>query len=132
MIEEINILNGKLDLEFDKYNNIYTVEVEESESKLEFTYKITDGYSISINNNQLNDDINYVYVNVYNEYDFNSYTFIVNKKISQTTSLIEDYKSKILIEEEVPSKIEVGGIIFSCILFLFITFILIFKKKKIR
>lgn len=132
MIEELNILNGKLDLEFDKYNNIYTVEVEENINKLEFTYKISEGYNISVNNNVLDEDINYVYVNVYNDTDFNTYTFIVNKNISETTSLIDDYKSKIFVKEEKVSKGEVIGIISGCFIILLIVFILLFKKKKIK
>ena len=132
MLEELEIVNGKLDLKFDKYNNIYTVEVEENIKTLEFEYKVSEGYKVSIDNNVLNSDINYVYLNVYNDTTLNTYTFIVNKNITETSSLIDDYKSNLFVKEEEAPTSGVISIIVSCIIFLIIVFILLFKKKKVK
>lgn len=132
MLEELNIINGILDLKFDKYNNIYTVEVEENITSLELEYKASEGYKVSINNNVLNNEINYVYINVYNEHETNTYTLIVTKKISKTTSLIEEYKNSLMVEEvEVPTY-QVVSIIGGCVIILLIFFILLFHKKKVK
>ena len=130
MLEELNILNGKLDLKFDKYNNIYTVEVEESVNSLELEYIASDGYKVSVNNNFLNNELNYVYLNVYNENETNTYTLIVTKKISETTSLIEDYKKSVMVEEMKVPTYQVAFIISGCFIVLLITFFLLFHKKK--
>lgn len=132
MLEELEVLNGKLDLKFDKYNNIYTVEVEKDITSLELVYTASEGYKVLINNNILNDELNYVYINVYNESENNTYTLIVTKNISKTTSLIDDYKKNVMVEEESVPTYQITLIVSGSIIILITIFIILFHKKKAR
>ena len=132
MLEELEVLNGKLDLKFDKYNNIYTVEVEKDITSLELVYTASEGYKVLINNNILNDELNYVYINVYNESENNTYTLIVTKNISKTTSLIDDYKKSVMLEEESVPTYQITLIVSGSIIILTTIFIILFHKKKAR
>lgn len=132
MLEELEVLNGKLDLKFDKYNNIYTVEVEKDITSLELVYTASEGYKVLINNNILNDELNYVYINVYNESENNTYTLIVTKNISKTTSLIDDYKKNVMLEEESVPTYQITLIVSGSIIILITIFIILFHKKKAR
>ena len=132
MLEELEVLNGKLDLKFDKYNNIYTVEVEKDITSLELVYTASEGYKVLINNNILNDELNYVYINVYNKSENNTYTLIVTKNISKTTSLIDDYKKNVMLEEESVPTYQITLIVSGSIIILITIFIILFHKKKAR
>lgn len=132
MLEELEVLNGTLDLKFDKYNNIYTVEVEKDINSLELVYTASEGYKVAINNNILNNELNYVYINVYNESENNTYTLIVNKNVSKTTSLIDDYKNSIMVEEESVPTYQIALIVSGAVIILIIVFIILFHKKKVR
>lgn len=132
MLEELEVLNGTLDLKFDKYNNIYTVEVEKDINSLELVYTASEGYKVAINNNILNNELNYVYINVYNESENNTYTLIVNKNVSKTTSLIDDYKNSIMVEEESVPTYQIALIVSGAVIILIIVFIILFHKNKVR
>lgn len=132
MLEELEVLNGTLDLKFDKYNNIYTVEVEKDITSLELVYTASEGYKVAINNNILNNELNYVYINVYNESENNTYTLIVNKNVSKTTSLIDDYTNSIMVEEESVPTYQIALIVSGAVIILIIVFIILFHKKKVR
>lgn len=130
MLEELVILNGKLDLKFDKYNYIYTVSVSNNIESLNINYKVSDGYQVNIIDNILDKEENYVYLKVFNNDEINTYTLIVNKESEYTTSLIEDYKRSLEVNKEEfdPSKIILIGV--TCFIILLIIFILLFMRKK--
>ncbi len=130
MLEELKILNGTIDLKFDKLNNIYTLSVSSNVEKLEFEYKITEGYNIEVIDNYLDEDINNVYIKVYNDSEENIYTFIVYKESSYTSSLIDDYKNSLNVKENnVDSKI-IYSIIIGCIIVIIIFGIILLKPRK--
>ena len=130
MLEELKILNGKLDLKFDKLNNIYTLSVSSNIEKLEFEYKITEGYNIEVIDNYLDEDINNVYIKVYNDSEENIYTFIVYKESSYTSSLIDDYKSSLNVKKEIVNSTYVYSIIIGCIIVIIIFGIILLKPRK--
>ena len=53
MLEELKVLNGELSPKYDKYNNVYTVKINNEEKKLDFVFKEDENYQISVygNNN---------------------------------------------------------------------------------
>ena len=65
MIEELDILNGVLDIKFNPYIYEYTVNVDDNINELEFSYVLNEDANIEIRNNNL-DDNNTIYVDVYN------------------------------------------------------------------
>lgn len=130
MLEELKILNGELDLKFDKYNNIYTVSVDKNAEKLELEYSISDDYQITVTDNNLTKELNYVYLHVYNEKEVNTYTLIVRKDNEETASLIDDYKSSLDVPVENVPSYQVMMIEFGCFIILLIIFLILFHKKK--
>lgn len=131
MLEELNILNGYLDLKFDKLNNIYTVRIEENITNLVFNYKVSDGYKVEILNNDNLENLSNVYIKVYNDIEENIYTFTVYKELSNTTSLIENYKNSLNIPEDNVSTKDIYSILIGCIIvILFFAYILLKPRKK--
>lgn len=130
MLEELKILNGTMDLKFDKLNNIYTLSVSSNIEKLEFEYKITEGYNIEVIDNYLDEDINNVYIKVYNDIEENIYTFIVYKESSYTSSLIDDYKNSLNVKKESVNSTYVYSIIIGCIIVIIIFGIILLKPRK--
>ena len=77
---DLEILNGVMSLKFDKYVNTYTVEVDNSVEKLQFNYKVEDEFQVDvINNENINEGLNYVYIIVTNKNEQNTYTLEVYK-----------------------------------------------------
>ena len=81
---DLEILNGVMSLNFDKYVNTYTVEVDNSVEKLQFNYKVEDEFQVDvINNENINEGLNYVYIIVTNKNEQNTYTLEVYKEVTK-------------------------------------------------
>lgn len=81
---DLEILNGVMSLKFDKYVNTYTVEVDNSVEKLQFNYKVEDEFQVDvINNENINEGLNYVYIIVTNKNEQNTYTLEVYKEVTK-------------------------------------------------
>lgn len=81
MLLNLTILNGDIPLKFDKYVNIYTVKIDASNSSLELEYTINDKDEIKIiGNNNLEDEINYVFIEITSHNEKNLYTLEVKKE----------------------------------------------------
>ena len=91
---DFDILNGTMNMEYDKYNNEYTVYIEESESRLIFDYELEDSDAAIVisGNDYFVDDNNVVTVTVYSSDDISNrvYTFYVNKYSEDEVSSFND------------------------------------------
>ena len=130
MIEELNILNGDLELKFNEYTYEYTVKVSSDISSLEFSYKLKDDANINIINNYL-DNNSVVYVDVYNIDERVTYTFNVYKENTLSSSGIDNYKKSLEVVDIDPNyNYKVEGLCVGVFLVIVIMFSIIFKRKK--
>ena len=130
MIEELNILNGDLELKFNEYTYEYTVKVSSDITSLDFSYKLKDNANINIRNNYL-DNNNVVYVDVYNLDERVTYTFNVYKENTLSSSGIDNYKKSLEVVDIDPNyNYKVEGLCVGVFLVIVIMFSIIFKRKK--
>ena len=131
MLNELRILNGNLELKFNKYIYEYTVIVDDNVNSLEFDYNLEENSYINIRENFLNKDENMVYVDVYNSDDLATYTFLVYKNNTELVNGIDDFVHNLTISnnEEV-SLYKVQILTTSIFLIIVIIFSIIFRKKQ--
>ena len=132
MLEDLEILNGIISPEFDIYNNIYSVSILEDVDELVINYKVSDGYVVNIiDNNNLVSGENEVYIQVIKENEINTYTLLVNKEETEDVADLEYLLEPLEVKEELPTYVAplVGG---SCLFLIFIFFLIIFRKRKIK
>lgn len=133
MLEELNILNGKMSLSFDPLNSKYTVFLNENEDRLDIEYKLKAGVFIVIDGNYNLKDGSNVIISVSDNkktenYQLNVY---INKSvevgnISPNSVDLEINDNKVISEYAGPG---IASICFILILFLFV---ILFHKKKIK
>ncbi len=131
MLSDLKILNGNLELKFDKYNYIYTVTVDSTINSLEFTYKLDSDATLEIIDNELLAKDNIVYLKVTNkDLEETIYTFYVTKN-AEVVSGINNYKESLELnkpEELALYKVQILSI--SLFFLIIIIFTLMFKKQK--
>ena len=132
MLEDLEIVNGIITPEFDIYNNIYSVSIEEDVDELVINYKVSDDYVVNIiDNNNLVPGENEVYIQVIKENEINTYTLLVNKEESENVSNLEYLLEPLEVKEELPTYVA-PLIIGSCIFLILVFFLIIFRKKKVK
>lgn len=132
MLEDLEILNGIISPEFDIYNNIYSVSILEDVDELVINYKVSDGYVVNIiDNNNLVPGENEVYIQVIKENEINTYTLLVNKEETEDVADLKYLLEPLEVKEELPTYVAplIGG---SCLFLIFIFFLIIFRKRKIK
>ena len=130
MLLDLEILNGVMSLKFDKYVNTYTVEVDNNVEKLQFNYKVEDNSQVDvINNENINDGLNYVYIIVTNEQEQNTYTLEVYKEVTKEVISTSDLETKLEVEQQVNKNTPyiIGSI---CFVIILIFFLIIFHPRK--
>lgn len=130
MLLDLEILNGVMSLKFDKYVNTYTVEVDNNVEKLQFNYKVEDNSQVDvINNENINDGLNYVYIIVTNEQEQNTYTLEVYKEVTKSVISTSDLETKLEAEQQVNKNTPyiIGSI---CFVIILIFFLIIFHPRK--
>ncbi len=131
MLKDLKVLNGNLELAFNEYNYIYTIEVEENVLKLEMDFKYEDGVVIEVVDNDLKYNDNIVYVKASKDNKEDVYVLYVHKNIVSETSGIDIYKESLEVKEEKVDLYKVQILSVSIFLLLVIIFCLLFKKKKL-
>lgn len=130
MLSDLEIINGELSPAFDSLNNIYSVTVSEDVDELVMEYSTTDGYIVNVIDNQdLDEGENEVYLQVIKDEEINTYTLLVYKESSEPVFNYEYVPETIEVESELPEYVA-PLIIGSCILIILIFAILLFKRKK--
>ena len=127
---DLEILNGVMSLKFDKYVNTYTVEVDNSVEKLQFNYKVEDECQVDvINNENINDGLNYVYIIVTNEQEQNTYTLEVYKEVTKDVISTSNFETKLEVEQHINKNTPyiIGTI---CFVIILIIFLIIFHPRK--
>ncbi len=130
MLLDLEILNGVMSLKFDKYVNTYTVEVDNNIEKLQFNYKVEDNSQVDvINNENINDGLNYVYIIVTNEQEQNTYTLEVYKEVTKEVISTSNLETKLEAEQQVNKNTPyiIGSI---CFVIILIFFLIIFHPRK--
>ena len=129
MLKDLKILNGDMTLKFDSLNTIYTINMSNDDNKLEYEYKIDDGYSLSVYGNKLDDGLNEVVFTVYNDKEQMSYYLYVYKE--KTTDIVEinDNSLPLNVVNKLPEYVAPTiGVV--CFLFILLFFTFLFKKNK--
>ena len=130
MLSDLEIINGELSPAFDSLNNIYSVTVSEDVDELVMEYSTTDGYIVNVIDNQdLDEGENEVYLQVIKDEEINTYTLLVYKESSEPVFNYEYVPETIEVESGLPEYVA-PLIIGSCILIILIFAILLFKRKK--
>ncbi len=130
MLNDLKIINGVLSPEFDIYNNIYSVNIDENEDKLVIEYDVDSDYIVNIiDNESLAPGNNEVYLQVIKDNEINTYTLLVYKEETDTVVNYDYLLEPLEVKEELPSY--VAPLIIGCCFFvILLVFILLFKKKK--
>ena len=131
MLKDLKILNGELSVKFDPLNTRYTVNMTNSDTKLELEYKIDEDDEISIFGNSLDGQDDLVVISVYNDDELMSYYLEINPLESKNLNLEQDYFASLELnsKQEVPKYVAplIAGVCFLIILFFFA---ILFKKRK--
>lgn len=133
MLEKLEVLNGKMSLEFDPLNTKYTILIDNHTSKLDFIYELKEGANIEVEGNDNLENNSDVAINVFNEKEKISYFFKIYKEENEEVNKI----SIDSVDLEVPAKsdfFEYAGPTIACTCFLLILFLFVFlfhrKKSK--
>ena len=131
MINDLQILNGNLELKFNPYTYEYTVKVDSDIESLEFSYNLEPDCYINIRNNTLDNKENIVYVDVYNVDNTITYTFLVTKDEENSVSGIDNYKKSLeIVNNESINILYVQCLGIGLVLTIIILFSIIFRRKK--
>lgn len=130
MLNDLKIINGVLSPEFDIYNNIYSVNIDENVDKLVIEYDVDSDYIVNIiDNESLVPGNNEVYLQVIKDNEINTYTLLVYKEETDTVVNYDYLLEPLEVKEELPSY--VAPLIIGCCFFvILLVFILLFKRKK--
>ena len=130
MLNDLKIINGVLSPEFDIYNNIYSVNIDENVDKLVIEYDVDSDYIVNIiDNESLVSGNNEVYLQVIKDNEINTYTLLVYKEETDTVVNYDYLLEPLEVKEELPSY--VAPLIIGCCFFvILLVFILLFKRKK--
>lgn len=129
MLLNLEILNGEMSPNFDKYVNTYTVEVKDDILTLVMDYETEEGVSVEEVNNNLVEGENLVYLRLKKDESVETITLIVYKESSKHVFNYDNYVSDVSVDAPMPEYIPpiiIGG----CFLVIAIAFIIIFHKSK--
>ena len=129
MLNELKILNGVMSPKFDKYNNVYSVSIEENVTELMLEYKANPEYYVRvIGNNNLVPGDNVVFIEVTTDEYVNSYQLLVYKEYTESVFNVKELVSELEVKKEVPEY--VAPLIISIGFIIIAVFYLILFKKK--
>lgn len=130
MLEDLVILNGELSPEFDIYNDIYSVSIDESVDQLVIDYQVSEGCMLNIiDNEDLSAGENEVYLQVIDGELVSTYTLLVYKESSKPVINYDYLLEPVEVKSETPTY--AGALIVGAsLVILVIVFYILFHKKK--
>lgn len=129
MLTDLEVLNGTLSPEFDIYNDIYSVTIEEDVEELVIDYTVEEGFVVNIiDNDSLTAGENEVYLQVIQGEEINTYTLLVYKEDSKPVINYELIPEEVEVEKEM-NPYTAPIIIISCLLIIFFFFWILFHKR---
>ena len=129
MLTDLEVLNGALSPEFDIYNDIYSVTIDEDVDELVIDYTVEEGFVVNIiDNDSLTAGENEVYLQVIQGEEINTYTLLVYKEDSKPVINYELIAEEVEVEEEM-NPYTAPIIIISCLLIIFFFFWILFHKR---
>ncbi len=135
MLLNLEVLNGVMTIDFDPLIDTYTVDVASDVDSLVLNYELsTDSNLKIINNEDLVEGENIIYLEVSSQKDMNTYTLLVNKESTQSVFNYENMADSLdVYHEKQPNSVLIGGGTF---LIIILCFIIIFrprlKHKKVK
>lgn len=132
MLNDLKVLNGILDLKFDKYTYEYTISVDSDVDHLELSYKLDEDATIEVIDNDLDARDNIVYLKVKNKVKEDNYTLYVTR-YEEKVSGIDNYMKSLEIAKKDDIeiyKVQILGI--SLFFVLIIIFTLMFRRKQTK
>ena len=127
-LESLSIEGYEITPTFDKYNNIYTLIIEDDISFLEVnaTAEEEDSYIELIGNDNLREGENYIYISLFNEEYVNTYQIIITIDNKKTENVFKELTND-KIADEVSDK-EIFILIGSGLIIILIVFRVLFIK----
>ena len=135
MLLNLEVLNGVMTIDFDPLIDTYTVDVASDVDSLVLNYELSTDSNIKIiNNEDLVEGENIIYLEVSSQKDMNTYTLLVNKESTQSVFNYENMTDSLdVYHEKQPNSVLIGGGTF---LIIILCFIIIFrprhKHKKVK
>lgn len=124
----LEVLNGIMTLDYDPLIDTYTVDVASDVDSLVLNYELSADSTIKvINNEDLVEGENIIYLEVSSQKNMNTYTLLVNKENTQSVFSYENIDSLDVYHEKQPNSVLIGGGTF---LIIIICFIVIFRPRR--
>ena len=129
MLQDLKVLNGKMSLEFDSLNTVYTIILDSDDDFVDLSYKIGQNDQVSIFGNDLVEGVNEVVLTVYNDKEQTSYYLYVLKETKTVAGVVNDGVGLDLKINGELYNYAVPIISVACFLFLLLFFTFLFKKN---
>lgn len=126
MLTDLQVLNGDMPLKFDKYVNTYSVNITSDVETLDLEYEVSEGEVKVLENSDLKEGLNYVYLEVINEDRETWYTLKVYK---EKTDVVFKEVIEEVVDKEV-TKEETYTIIGVCIFLIILSFMVIYRPFR--
>lgn len=131
-MESLNILNGNMSPKYDKYNDIYSVNISSDVNSLELDYTIKENEAISVYGNlDFEAGDNKVIIAIKENEETNYVTLMVNKEAVETVSSVNDeYINLTIIKDDYIPKYAPHLIALSCFSIILLIFCLFYLRKR--
>lgn len=129
-LENLTIKNGSLSIPFDKLNNEYTVLLDKEEYQLDLEYEVDNAITVFVKDNHdlMNNSV--VTISLTDEKNIVEYHLQILKEEEETTANVFLEEKPISFEISFMYEYKIYIIPAVCLFLLFITFKLLFPKKK--
>ena len=131
-MESLNILNGNMSPKYDKYNDIYSVNISSGVNSLELDYKIKENEAITVYGNlDFEAGDNKVIIAIKENEETNYVTLMGNKEAVETVSSVnDDYINLMINNDDYIPEYAPHLIAISCFSIILLIFCLFYLRKR--